>query len=165
MSYLIDANPLKRKFQEDFERATVRARIESARKIWIDRRKQAANRRQTILRTLISIRNAEEDKGQRRASVKFCEEVAVVQIPNLNDYELEIRKNIWGTPSEKKRSILRNKLEFAFEGFDFDRVLEEGEFVPNFLSRTFIHPVHSFRREKKSECFSSSGKAPRRLIT
>jgi hypothetical protein len=117
------------------------------------------------LRTLIDIRNAEEDKAQRRASVKFCEEVAVVQIPNLNDYEVEIRKSIWGTPTEKKRSILRNKLEFAFEGFDFNNVLEEGEFVPNFLSCTFIHPVHSFRREKESESFSSSGKAPRRLMS
>lgn len=148
MTYLIDVNPLKRKFQEDFKGATVRARIESARKIWVDRRKQAANRRQIVLRTLINIRNAGEDEAHRRVSVKFSEEVAVMQIPNLDDYEQEIRKNIWGTPTEKKKSILRNKLEFAFEGFDFNNVLEEGEFVPNFLSRTYIHPVHSLRREK-----------------
>lgn len=168
MVYSFDANPLKRKFQEDLdlEQATVLAQIESARETWADRRKQAALQRQIILRTIMNINHASEDKAIRRVSVKFNEEVAVMQIPNHSDYELETRKNIWGTPAETKRSILRNKLEFAFEGFDFDKVLEEGEFVPNYLSRSFVHPVHKIRKDRKFfESLSSSTKLPRRLVS
>jgi len=144
---------LKRKFQQELEHTHCLVRIQSARNTWENRRKIAANRRKMVLRNSFCFGNTEDEEARQRARVKFNDKVTVMLIPSCDDYCHESRKNMWGTPTEKKRSIKRNKLEFAFEGFDFANVLEEKDFVCDDQSKNIVHPVYRAKRRRSNNAF------------
>ena len=130
---------------------------ESARDSYSTRKKRATTRRQMILhrirRSSTTSRQHYCVESDTRRVVRFSDDLeAVVHIPSVTDYSLESRQNMWGTREEKKRSVLRNQLEFAFEGFDFEKVLEEDQFVSKEHNRHAVHPVHSMKK-RRSEVF------------
>jgi len=141
---------LKRKMQQELEHSQSLARVQSSRNTWEHMRKIATNQRKMVLWNSICSGNTENEEARKRARVKFNDKVTVILIPSCDDYCLESRKNMWGTSAEKKRSIRRNKLEFAFEGFDLANVLEEKDFVCDDQSGNIVHPVYRAKRRRSN---------------
>ena len=148
---------LKRKMQDELEQSRSLARVQASRYTWEHRRKNAANRRKIALWNSVCSANTADEEGRERARVSFNDKVTVVLIPSHSDYCQESRRNMWGAPTENKRSIKRNKLEFAFEGFDFANVLEEKDFVRDDKSDNRVHPVYSSKLRRSNNPSSSSG--------
>ena len=151
---LLSFHSLKRKFQQELEQSHCLARIQSARNTLENRRKIASNQRKMVLRNSICFGNAEDEEARQRARVKFSDKVSVMLIPCCDDYCHESRINMWGTPTEKKRSIKRNKLEFAFEGFEIANVLEEKDFVCDDQTNNIVHPVYRVKRRRSNNPFT-----------
>jgi hypothetical protein len=137
MALSLDVNSLKRKTQEDFDDAENLAWKEAARNLSSTRKKHAADQRKIILQLTRSKTTGQHHGGSNTRRVRFSDQLAVVHIPSVADYCLESRENMWGTREEQKRSILRNKLESAFE-----KVLKEEQFVCKEQYRNAVHPFH-----------------------
>jgi hypothetical protein len=78
-------------------------------------------------------------KGSR---IQFNTMVTVVPIPSHSQYSDIIKKVIWSNSAEIKQNAQRNLREFAAEGWNWKKVLEEEEMFLDKLSNERIHPVH-----------------------
>lgn len=78
--------------------------------------------------------------------IQFHGKVKVFLIPSRKCYPESIKSSIWSNTAEIKRNARRNSIEFASEGWDWRRALEDDYFYisPN---GERIHPVH-FQRPK-----------------
>lgn len=76
------------------------------------------------------------------AHIRFNDEVTVVTIPSHSEYSDGIKKIIWSNSEEIKQNAQRNRREFAAEGWNWKKVLEEEEMFLDKFSNEWIHPVH-----------------------
>lgn len=76
------------------------------------------------------------------AKVVFNEKVSIKMIPTRNDYSSRIREYLWYDTSDLKKNVYRNAYEFAAEGNDWRRVIEEDDMYISGKTGELIHPVH-----------------------
>jgi hypothetical protein len=87
-------------------------------------------------------RAQDEDGGSYRRNLTFNETVSVVHIPRRDEYSKRIQSHLWHTSNSLQENIMRNTIEFAAEGWDWQSVLEEDDYIPCPESGELIHPVH-----------------------
>jgi hypothetical protein len=96
--------------------------------------------------TTTSIRATEEYKENveehSHSRIQFNSVVQVKTIPSHVDYSDRLRKHLWSNRHELRESTERNLREFAFEGWNIHRVIEEDDMFFDRRSHEFIHPVH-----------------------
>jgi hypothetical protein len=73
--------------------------------------------------------------------IRFFNKVYVVRIPSRDQYPDSIKKTIWGNLREISENARRNSIEFAAEGWDWRRAIEDDEMYVD-PSGDRIHPVH-----------------------
>mmetsp|Transcript_15529 Transcript_15529/g.24139 ORF Transcript_15529/g.24139 Transcript_15529/m.24139 type:complete len:171 (-) Transcript_15529:97-609(-) len=84
----------------------------------------------------------DEAKDGDNAKVAFNENVSVMMIPTRNDYSSRLRGYLWYDTSDLKKNVFRNAYEFAAEGNDWRRVVEEDDMYISGKTGELIHPVH-----------------------
>eukprot|EP00616_Rhizochromulina_sp_CCMP1243_P009391 CAMPEP_0118989090 /NCGR_PEP_ID=MMETSP1173-20130426/47347_1 /TAXON_ID=1034831 /ORGANISM="Rhizochromulina marina cf, Strain CCMP1243" /LENGTH=414 /DNA_ID=CAMNT_0006940055 /DNA_START=29 /DNA_END=1273 /DNA_ORIENTATION=- len=78
------------------------------------------------------------DSGPRRVS--FNDMVEVRYVPLHSDYSQRIRQKYWNSAQELWDMAARNSIEFAAEGYDWTRAVEEESFTR--WGGQLIHPAH-----------------------
>lgn len=76
----------------------------------------------------------------RKGSVCFATAVKVHPIPSRLDYSDRMRSVLWTPQVEIVQNAARNTLEFAAEGWDCSKVVEDDEMV--LYQGEKIHPIH-----------------------
>ncbi len=74
--------------------------------------------------------------------VTFNEKVRVLPIPPISSYSLEQRFNMYANRYELRQIKIRNKKEYAFDGYDWRNATEEGNMAICSLSGELLHPAH-----------------------
>ena len=74
--------------------------------------------------------------------IHFDTSVKVIDIPSRQEYPPQLRKVLWSNFDEIKLNAQRNRREFAAEGWDWHKVVEEDEMFFDKCSQERIHPVH-----------------------
>jgi len=87
-------------------------------------------------------RTVNETKDGDNAKVAFNENVSVMMIPTRNDYSSRVRGYLWYETSDLRKNVFRNAYEFAAEGNDWRRVVEEDDMYISGKTGELIHPVH-----------------------
>ena len=77
-------------------------------------------------------------------SVSFEDFVVVHPIPNIDAYTEEMKSAIWTNSEQMEQEVMRNYLEFASEGMNWQDTLEEEDFFE--YNNELIHPVHILNR-------------------
>ena len=86
-----------------------------------------------------------EPSGSARrngARIKFNPVVKVLTISSHSMYSDRIKKVIWSNSAEIKQNANRNIREFAAEGWNWEKVVEEDEMFLDKCANEYIHPVH-----------------------
>ncbi|CAJ1938691.1 unnamed protein product [Cylindrotheca closterium] len=78
------------------------------------------------------------------SSVSFEQYVVVHPIPNLDAYSEDMKQAIWTNQEEAEIEVMRNYLEFASEGMQWQNTLEEEDFFE--YNNELVHPVHIMNR-------------------
>ena len=86
--------------------------------------------------------NNEDEKDDSTRRLTFNETVSVVHIPRRDEYSERIQNHLWHSSDTLKENIIRNAVEFAADGWDWKKVLEEKDHIPCPESGELIHPVH-----------------------
>ena len=76
--------------------------------------------------------------------VSFENFVVVHRIPNLDAYSEDMKNAIWTSSEEMETEVMRNCLEFASEGMNWQDTLEEDMFLE--YNNELVHPVHIMNR-------------------
>lgn len=74
--------------------------------------------------------------------VTFNEKVRILPIPPLSSYSLEQRFKMYANRYELRQIKIRNKKEYAFDGYDWRNATEEGNMAICPLSGELLHPAH-----------------------
>ena len=74
--------------------------------------------------------------------VSFNERVRVLPIPPNSSYTSEQRFRMYANRFELRENKLRNKKEYAFDGYDWRNATEEGNMAICPLSGELLHPAH-----------------------
>jgi len=80
-----------------------------------------------------------DNGGPRRVS--FNDMVEVRYVPLHSDYSQRIRQKYWNSAQELWDMAARNSIEFAAEGYDWTRAVEEEDFTR--WGGQLIHPAHT----------------------
>ena len=87
-------------------------------------------------------RDSHQNGASRKVrSVSFDDSVAIRLIPSLSHLSMDIRKQIWGSKEEMRFNVQRNAAEFAFEGWNWQQVVEEHDMIRG-RNGELIHPAH-----------------------
>mgnify|MGYP000210735395 CR=1 FL=1 len=79
---------------------------------------------------------------QQRPSLTFHEEVSVIHIPTRKDYSSRMQQHLWHSRETLRQAVLRNTVEYAADGWDWQAVCEEEHHYKCPNSGELIHPVH-----------------------
>lgn len=95
------------------------------------------------------------DTTDKKKSVRFQPSVIIHPIPSHKVYSDRIKHTVWTGAWELEENVARNSLEFAYEGWDASKVLDEDTGLLYYLqpshggvgsagkpSGEWIHPVH-----------------------
>lgn len=82
----------------------------------------------------------EQSINRCRRSVSFDDTVHVTLIPSRRDYSERVRRYLWPDPIELKENASRNCYEFASEGWDWQKVVDDSEMYN--IEGEKIHPIH-----------------------
>lgn len=81
-----------------------------------------------------------QSDGLGKRNVRFNDMVEVRYVPMHTEYSGRVRQKYWNSAEELWDMAARNSLEFAAEGFDWTKVVEDQDLIPWGEDR--IHPVH-----------------------
>lgn len=81
------------------------------------------------------------DENPRKRRLQFDSTVVVHPIPSHKVYSDRIRNTIWTGAYELQENVARNSLEFSFEHWNPDEVLDEENGLI-YHHQEWIHPVH-----------------------
>jgi hypothetical protein len=83
-----------------------------------------------------------------RPKLSFNEEVTVCAIPKREEYSKRMSERLWVAPDEMIRNAHRNTFEFAAEGWDWRKTMEDDEMYRCTATNEKIHPVHVERQQQ-----------------
>jgi hypothetical protein len=89
-----------------------------------------------------SLRSMDETECSLVRKVAFNEDVTVIPIPKRTEYSARIRAHLWDGADVLQANVFRNSIEFAADGYDVSRVLEEGDMIEDPESGELVHPIH-----------------------
>lgn len=78
----------------------------------------------------------------RRRSLTFDEQVSVVEIPRREQYSKRIQEHMWNSAEVLQSNVMRNTIEYAADGWNWEAVCEEDQHIVCRESGELIHPVH-----------------------
>lgn len=82
-----------------------------------------------------------ETLTRRGGVVGFSEAVSVFYIPRRSDYPEDLKRSLFPSKGEMSMNVARNMSEFASEGYDWRRVIEdEAMYIDSTGNR--VHPIH-----------------------
>jgi hypothetical protein len=87
------------------------------------------------------LQHKQKEKPKRR-SVSLHKSVSVIPIPSRCSYSSNIREKIWSSSAELCANAARNTVEFASEGWDWRKVVEDEHMLLHQASGELIHPIH-----------------------
>lgn len=87
------------------------------------------------------LKHKQKIKGKRR-SVSLHKSVSVIPIPSRCSYSPTVREKIWSSSAELCANAARNSVEFASEGWDWRKVIEDEHMLLHQASGELIHPIH-----------------------
>jgi hypothetical protein len=87
------------------------------------------------------LKHKQKMKGKRR-SVTLHKSVSVIPIPSRCSYSPTVREKIWTSSAELCTNAARNSVEFASEGWDWRKVIEDEHMLLHQASGELIHPIH-----------------------
>jgi hypothetical protein len=87
------------------------------------------------------LQHKQKEKPKRR-SVSLHKSVSVIPIPSRCSYSSNIREKIWSSSAELCANAARNTVEFASEGWDWRKVVEDEHMLLHQPSGELIHPIH-----------------------
>lgn len=76
------------------------------------------------------------------ACISFEETVEVLPIPMHSEYSTCVRTRLWSNAVEIRQNAMRNRIEFAAEGWDWRKVAEDEKMHVCVLTGELIHPCH-----------------------
>lgn len=79
---------------------------------------------------------------KRDYTIRFTDCVNVVEIPHRNTYSVEEHELMWTGTEQLQKNAERNSVEYEYERWNMESVVEENEFVVAGDGQ-LIHPVHS----------------------
>jgi hypothetical protein len=79
-------------------------------------------------------------KASRSYSVCFDRQVTVVEIPHRLTYTLKQRHRMWNGIKTIQENAKRNRLEYGWEGSEWENAIEEDEFCD--INGENVHPFH-----------------------
>ena len=86
--------------------------------------------------------SASKRSGKSRPRVSIASAVAVVPIPQRQEYSPQGRTRIWTSGQELYQNAARNTVEFAAEGWNWRSVTEDESMLVHTISGELIHPIH-----------------------
>lgn len=95
--------------------------------------------------------------------MSLCKEVAIVPIPKREEYTQRVKQSLWTSGSELYENAVRNSIEFAAEGWDWRKAVEECNMIPINGSDELIHPIHFYNISNVSSANESI--SPQQQIT
>ena len=81
-------------------------------------------------------------RSNRRRRLQFDPAVRVHPIPSHGVYSQRVRHTIWTGADELAENVARNSLEFSYEDWDSQKVLDEDTGLVYHQGGEWIHPVH-----------------------
>jgi len=95
-------------------------------------------------------------RGNRR-SVSLDKSVCVIPIPSREEYTSKVRERLWSSSEELFANAARNTVEFASEGWNWRKVVEDEGMLVHKPTGELIHPIHlhnalaCIKQEEKSD--------------
>jgi hypothetical protein len=83
-----------------------------------------------------------ESMGRQTRKLTFNDNVLVCPIPQHGEYSKRIKERLWTPADDAARDAERNTIEFASEGWDWRRVLDDDDMYQNLMTRELVHPIH-----------------------
>lgn len=77
------------------------------------------------------------------SKIRFQTSVKVHSIPHHTHYFTNVKQNIWMSPMELEEMVYKNSFEYAYEGWDWNNVIEEEDFC--LFAGQWTHPAHVTR--------------------
>ena len=117
--------------------------------------------RRSVFRQSLNDSLEERLRTPRRASrkrlVQFDADVMVQPIASHKNYSKRIKKTLWTGREELQDNAYRNQAEFAAEGFDIEKVLEDEDMYIDAETGELVHPywIEGQQTEEESEAPSS----------
>jgi uncharacterized membrane protein len=87
-----------------------------------------------------NLRTSQPHRTSRKRLVKFDTDVLVQPIASHKNYSKRIKKTLWADREELQDSASRNQAEFAAEGYDFEKVLEDEDMYIDAETGELVHP-------------------------
>ena len=73
--------------------------------------------------------------------LRFKPMVEIVEIPNRLSYTPKQRLRMWNSKKEIRATVKRNRIEYEWEGWDWNKVVEEEQLCD--LNGGKVHPAHA----------------------
>ena len=97
---------------------------------------------------------------QARRRVSLHNDVTVIPVPTRADYPPPVRAQLWNSAAELHFNAMRNAVEFAAEGFEWRRAVEETGMV-ELPHGEKVHPVHFANMAAPHEDLTSGSRGGR----
>jgi hypothetical protein len=79
-------------------------------------------------------------RPSRKRLVRFDGDVMVQPIASHKNYSKRIKNTIWTNTAEAQDNAYRNQVEFAAEGWDYQKVLEDEDMYIDAETGELVHP-------------------------
>jgi len=93
----------------------------------------------------------EENKPNCRYVVQFSDDVTVYPTPHQSNYPPSVHSSIWPNADEFSQNIFRNKLEFAYDKFNWIEATEEGGMVSQAEILKMMTAAEASKNPKKQQ--------------
>ena len=84
---------------------------------------------------------SKSSRSGRKYRIRFHSYVKVVEIPDRNAYTSKQKRRMWNGNEAIRENAKRNKVEYEWEGWEWQNVIEEDEFC--FVDGQLLHPAHA----------------------
>jgi hypothetical protein len=79
-------------------------------------------------------------RPSRKRLVQFHTDVMVKPIASHKNYSKRIKQTLWADAEELQDNAYRNQVEFAAEGWDYEKVLEDEDMYMDAETGELVHP-------------------------
>jgi hypothetical protein len=95
--------------------------------------------------------NGPSRRPSRKRLVKFDREVMVQPIASHKNYSKRIKNTLWSDSAEIQDNAYRNQAEFAAEGWDYTKALEEEDMYIDAETGELVHPYWIEQQQQQQQ--------------